>query len=103
LATTPDDKLRNADRAIEFATRACEITKYEESHILSTLAAAYAEKGDFETAMKWSTKAVEIGTDEQKEPLRKELESYQQKKAWRESQSTEEKPNPPELPGTSKS
>ncbi|MFM2096957.1 MAG: hypothetical protein RIS70_4081 [Planctomycetota bacterium] len=103
LATTPDDKLRNADRAIEFATRACEITKYEESHILSTLAAGYAEKGDFETAIKWSTKAVELGTEEQKEPLRKELDSYQQKKAWRESQSTEEKPNPPELPGTSKS
>lgn len=103
LATTPEDKLRNAERSIELATKACEITKYEESHILSTLAAGYAEKGDFETAIKWSTKAVEAGTGEQKEQLSKELESYQQKKAWRESQSTEEKPNPPELPAAPKS
>ena len=47
LATSPDAKLRNGRRAIELATRACELTKYKAAYILSTLAAAYAETGDF--------------------------------------------------------
>ena len=103
LATCPDARFRDGARARALAERTANLVGQPDAWLLDTLAAAYAEKGDFETAIKWSTKAVELGTEEQKEPLRKELESYQQKKAWRESQSTEEKPNPPELPGTSKS
>ena len=34
--------------------------------------------------MKWSTKAVELGEKGQDEQLKKELESYQAKKPWRE-------------------
>src|SRR6185503_4662491 len=56
LATSPDDAVRNADRSIELGTKACDLTKYEKPHILSTLAAGYAEKGDWETAKKWSAK-----------------------------------------------
>ena len=60
LATSPDEKLRDGPRALKFATKAAEATKYETPHILSTLAAAYAETGDFENAAKWSQKAVEL-------------------------------------------
>ena len=56
LATSPDDKLRDGERAVKLATEACELTGYETPHILSTLAAAYAESGDFENAKKWSAK-----------------------------------------------
>ncbi len=91
LATSPDAKLRNGRRAIELATLACEATKYKLAYILSTLAAAYAETGDFATAMKWSAKAVEIGDKEHNDSLKKELESYKAKKPWRELLS-EEKP-----------
>ena len=62
-------------------------------HILSTLAAAYAEIGDFENAVKWSTKSVNLGKEEeheQQEQLEKELESYKASKPWREKQETEE-------------
>lgn len=97
LATSPDDKVRNAKRAIELGTKACEVTDFKASHILSTLAAGYAEAGDFENAIKWSTKAVELGEGESKQQLQQELESYKQKKPWRERQETEEKPNPPSL------
>ena len=97
LATTPDDKLRDAEKAVKLATKACEATDFKATHILSTLASGYAEKGDFETATKWSTKAVELAEGESKEALKKELESYQQKKPWREKQEAEEKPNPPPL------
>ena len=60
LATSPDDKLRNGKRAIELAKQACEVTEYKQAHILSTLAAGYAETGDFDTAINWSKKAVEL-------------------------------------------
>ncbi|MCO6454073.1 MAG: tetratricopeptide repeat protein [Pirellulaceae bacterium] len=98
LATSPKDELRDAKRSIELATKACEVTEYKEAHILSTLAAGYAESGDFETAIKWSTKAVELGEGETREQLQKELESYQQKKPWRELQETKEKPDVPSRP-----
>ena len=84
LATSPDAKLRNGRRAIELATLACEVTDYKLAYILSTLAAAYAETGDFQTAVKWSTKAVQIGDKEDSDSLKKELESYKAGKPWRE-------------------
>ncbi|MEX2176248.1 MAG: tetratricopeptide repeat protein [Pirellulaceae bacterium] len=96
LATSPDDAVRNAGRSIELGTKACDLTKFERPHIISTLAAGYAEKGDWETAIKWSTKAVELGANEAdvSEQLKKELESYQQKKPWREKQEIEENTKP---------
>jgi tetratricopeptide (TPR) repeat protein len=85
LATSPDEKVRDGKRAVAMATEACELTDYKLPHILSTLASAYAETGDFETAIKWSSKAVELGKDdEEKESLKKELESYHAHKPWRE-------------------
>lgn len=97
LATSPKDDLRNGKRSLELGLKACEATKYEEAHILSTLAAGYAEIGDFDNARKWSAKAVELGEkegNEQIEQLKKELESYQEDKPWREEQSTEENEKP---------
>ncbi len=98
LCTSPDDKLRDGKRAIELATEACKLTEYKQAHILSTLGAAYAETGDFKTAMEWSEKAIEAGEPEQKETLAKELESYKAGKPMRELQQEPEEPNEPEKP-----
>jgi tetratricopeptide (TPR) repeat protein len=84
LATSTFDELRNGPRAIELAQRACEVTNFKAAHILSTLAAAYAETGDFDKAIEWSTKAVEQGDARQKPQLAKELECYKEHKPWRE-------------------
>jgi tetratricopeptide (TPR) repeat protein len=90
LATSPNEKLRDGKRAIELATTACEVTEYKEAHILSTLAAAYAESGQWDEAVKWSKKAVELGGEGIDEQLKKELASYEQKKPWRERQEISE-------------
>jgi tetratricopeptide (TPR) repeat protein len=98
LATSPQDDVRDAKRSVELGKKACEITKYEMPHIISTLAAGYAESGDFDNAIQWSTKAVELGREKLKdqiEQLEKELESYKAKKPWREMQQIEDKPDPP--------
>jgi tetratricopeptide (TPR) repeat protein len=94
LATSPDEKLRDGKRAIELAKLGCEVTEYKEAHILSTLAAAYAEAGEWEEAIKWSKQAVELGGEAIDDQLEKELASYEQKKPWREKQEiTEEQEN----------
>ncbi len=46
LSTSPKDDIRNGERALELGLEACALTEYKQAHILSTLAAAYAEKGD---------------------------------------------------------
>ena len=95
LATSKDDKVRDAKKSIEYGKQACELTEYKKPHILSTLASGYAEAGDFETAIKWSTKAVELGKGtENDDQLHKELEGYKEKKPWREEQIIEENKAP---------
>ena len=89
LATSPDAEVRDGKRAVELATRACELTDYGKAHILSTLAAAFAESGDFGTAIEWSQKAVDMDDSEQLEQLTKELASYRGGQPWRERQSVE--------------
>ncbi|HVX10232.1 MAG TPA: tetratricopeptide repeat protein [Pirellulales bacterium] len=86
LATSTEGSLRDGGRAIALATKACELTHYKQAHILSTLAAAYAETGDFKTAKEWSQKSVDIGDEKLKDQLRKELASYEREEPWREKQ-----------------
>ncbi|HTU24185.1 MAG TPA: tetratricopeptide repeat protein [Pirellulales bacterium] len=97
LATAPDEALRDGKRAIELATAAAKATEYKEAHILSTLAAGYAETGDFKTAIQWSEKAVAVGRNDQQEQLTKELHSYQEKKPWREALPPEDLEEEPEV------
>ena len=92
FATSPENSLRDGEKAITLATKACEETEWKAAHIISTLAAGYAENGDFEKACEYSHKALDTdggngGIDEQ---LQKELSSYEEKKPWREKQSMPE-------------
>jgi hypothetical protein len=84
--------VRNGKRSIEFGEQAAKETDYKQAHILSTLAAGYAEAGDFAKAREWSQKAVDLGSEDKEtaEQLKKELASYQAEKPWRERQTQEE-------------
>ena len=59
-ATEPDVRYRNGERAVSLALQGCRITKFTNRVDLETLAAAYAESGDFQEAVKWQQRAIEL-------------------------------------------
>jgi protein O-mannosyl-transferase len=85
LASCPDANCRDGKKAVEAATRACELTRWKNPDFLDTLAAAYAETGDFDAAIKWETTAIEILTDERsRETFHTRLVLYEARKPYRE-------------------
>jgi tetratricopeptide (TPR) repeat protein len=60
LATTNKDEFRNGAEAFGLAERACELTDYRNPEALRTLAAAYAETGQFIEAVEAAQKAVNL-------------------------------------------
>jgi Zn-dependent protease len=58
LATCPVDALRNGQEAVELATWACNATGWSNPSCLGTFAAACAEVGDFDQAVRWHTRAL---------------------------------------------
>ncbi len=61
-ATCPDARYRDSKLAIAAATRACELTKWQDHGSMEVLAAALAEAGDFERAVEWQQKVVALNT-----------------------------------------
>ncbi len=57
-ATCPDPSIRNAQLALADAKKACEMDKWKSGSYLDTLAAAYAEAGDFDSAIKYEEQAI---------------------------------------------
>ena len=75
-ATSPDETLRNGEEAVSLATQACELTKFHNVSLLNTLAAAYAEARNFEKAIEYQTRAIELSQKEAKPAFLKRLERY---------------------------
>jgi len=84
LTIAPDAKLRDGKRAVKCATRACDLSGWKNAYCLGTLAAAYAEIGKFDEAIKWEQKCIQIGLPNEKEMVqaRKELELFNRKKPY---------------------
>ena len=69
LATCPDASLRNGAEAVKLARQANEATGGGNPIILSTLAAAYAETGDFSDAVNTAQRALELVNSQSNAPL----------------------------------
>jgi tetratricopeptide (TPR) repeat protein len=87
-ATCVVAEFRDGAKSVEQATKACELTNWKNAHYIGTLAAAYAEADDFDSAVKWQKKATDLLTEKQ-EYLRADFEErlrlYQSRKPYRES------------------
>jgi serine/threonine-protein kinase len=82
-ATCPDPDVRNGPRAKECATRACELTEWAEPGFLDTLAAACAECGEFDDAVRWQEKAIELADPDRAADYRGRLGLYRTRKPAR--------------------
>ncbi len=57
-ATCPDASLRNGQLAVTDAKKACDLDGWELASHIDTLAAAYAEAGDFDSAVRYQSEAI---------------------------------------------
>jgi tetratricopeptide (TPR) repeat protein len=62
LATSPRADLRDGAQAVQIARRACDLTRMKNAQMLDTLAAAYAEAGRFDEAVKTTEQMRDIAT-----------------------------------------
>jgi len=75
---------------VENANKAYQLSKGRNSSFLGTLAAAYAELGDFEKAKLWGAKAIQLtaadksATDKDKAKMASYLEFFKQGKPYRD-------------------
>jgi tetratricopeptide (TPR) repeat protein len=76
LATTGDVSVQDANKAVELAKRACELTGYNNPSFLDTLAAACAAAGRFDDAVKTAKQALDIAKSGGQEGLANEIQSH---------------------------
>jgi tetratricopeptide (TPR) repeat protein len=90
LAVCPDVNARNGEYAVDYALKACELSDWKDDSILGTLAAACAEAGRFDAAVKWQHKYLESHylesnpSNDTLEKARQRLSLYEQKRPYHE-------------------
>lgn len=97
LATSYDKRVRDGKRALELAKKACAMSNYHVPTHLGTLAAAHAEVGQFDEAVRWQEKALQnrayAGVNGAE--ARERLALYRDKKAYTVA---EDRPKTPATP-----
>ena len=87
LATDRNDQIRNGQEAIRWALVACEGKGAQNPEYLDTLAAAYAEAGQFDNAVQAAQKCIDLIDENKDLALREEvarrLRLYQEQKSFR--------------------
>jgi spermidine synthase len=95
LATIGEVSIRDANKAVEYAQRACELTKYKEPALLDTLAAAYAAAGRFNDAVTTAQRAIDEAKARVQENLVGEIQSrlelYRAGQPYRQKRMTDDR------------
>ena len=84
-ATCPEGSFRNGKEALEKSLRACELSRWQSFWAVDALAAAYAEIGDFDHAVKYETQAINMkgAYALTRKKMQERLELYRQHKPYR--------------------
>ena len=93
LATHPQKKVRDGAKARDYANKACAMTGFRSANILDTLAAACAECGDFDEAVKWQKKALASPNGLPAKEIKNaqlRLKLYENHQAYREGKHSQE-------------
>ena len=80
LATCTNEDIRDGARAIQLAERACSLTKWRNHAFVDTLAAAYAEAGQFDEAIEHQMRAISMADETSTEGYGQRLKSYQERR-----------------------
>lgn len=87
LSTSPDANLRDGKEALRWAKAACEATNYQPQFV-DTLAAAYAENGEFDEAVKFAQQFLDQSTHVDASEVQRakdRLKLYQSRQPYRET------------------
>jgi tetratricopeptide (TPR) repeat protein len=88
FATSPDDSLRDGAKAVQLAQEAVRISARRIPLLFRTLAAAYAETGDFSKAIQTAQEGIELANSQGNQGLATELQGnislYQEQRPLRD-------------------
>ncbi|MGD9724621.1 MAG: tetratricopeptide repeat protein [Pirellulales bacterium] len=86
LATSTDDRLRNGAEAVRWARQVCQHDQHRQPTLLDTLAAALAEDGQFDEAVRVSRQVLELaaGQADLAETTRQRIRLYEKSQPYRE-------------------
>jgi tetratricopeptide (TPR) repeat protein len=85
-ATCADSHWRDGKQAVEYATKACELSGWTNPGYFDVLACAYAEEHDFNSAVKYERQAINLNSDDAEfvAAAKKRLDLFEQNKPYRE-------------------
>jgi tetratricopeptide (TPR) repeat protein len=85
LATCPDASFRNGPQAVQDAKIACKLTNWTDEGAIDSLALAYAEVGDFDSAVRYAQQALAVKniSAEDSKRIQRHLELFKQDKPIR--------------------
>jgi tetratricopeptide (TPR) repeat protein len=87
-ATCSSPELRNGGSAVANAQRACDVARPAEWYHLGTLAAAHAEAGQFDDAVRCARRALDMAPPEERKECQECISRYERHEQRRESPST---------------
>jgi tetratricopeptide (TPR) repeat protein len=86
LATCPEAEFRDGLDAVILGENLCELSEWKEAGYINTLAAAYAEFGDFDQAVKYQKRCIEqLDKDVDKDEYMERLKLYGEGKPYHEA------------------